>query len=326
MIPLVVVLVLASMLLGAVQLMRAAALKVNCMNNQRELFLAMHRYDALHARLPGWTEPMVPWGQGTEPVPVSWVFPLLPHLDRDDVHRRATTVGSPLWNTPPRKWPESEQLQLDTLHCYADRSARRRAYFPNYVANGGYRDGAAERLGPYMGGSPFDDGPQQDGPASAVFLNRYRTGGTMNFPSQSLEWIAGKDGAANTLLFSENLHAGRWDLLGESTPDAPAGEGNVTFNFINTLDDSSNNVLRVNAGPRKQSASSNGYYSGANSLHSGGVNVVFCDGHTNFISQEIDWKTWSLLFTPDGRNLHTTWPDGQGEVNVFERLVSLEQF
>jgi prepilin-type processing-associated H-X9-DG protein len=41
------------------------------------------------------------------------------------------------------------------------------------------------------------------------------------------------------------------------------------------------------------------------SYHPGGVNVTFCDGHTRFISQDIQYSVYCLLMTPDGQNCNT---------------------
>ena len=37
-----------------------------------------------------------------------------------------------------------------------------------------------------------------------------------------------------------------------------------------------------------------------NSLHSGGVNVAFCDGSCKFISETIDGGIWARICTPNG--------------------------
>jgi prepilin-type processing-associated H-X9-DG protein len=37
------------------------------------------------------------------------------------------------------------------------------------------------------------------------------------------------------------------------------------------------------------------------SPHSGGVNVAFCDGHSDFLRDDIDYKVYQQLMTPNGR-------------------------
>ena len=40
-------------------------------------------------------------------------------------------------------------------------------------------------------------------------------------------------------------------------------------------------------------------------MHPGGTNMAFCDGHTRFISQDIDYITYCLLMTPNGKQCNT---------------------
>ena len=35
--------------------------------------------------------------------------------------------------------------------------------------------------------------------------------------------------------------------------------------------------------------------------HDSGVNVIFWDAHSAFINENIDWLTWCLMHTPNGR-------------------------
>jgi prepilin-type processing-associated H-X9-DG protein len=35
--------------------------------------------------------------------------------------------------------------------------------------------------------------------------------------------------------------------------------------------------------------------------HSGGVNVAYCDGHGDFLRDDIDYKVFQALMTPNGR-------------------------
>lgn len=40
------------------------------------------------------------------------------------------------------------------------------------------------------------------------------------------------------------------------------------------------------------------------SAHVGGVGVVFADGHTQFVNEDIDYAVYALLMTPDSKNSH----------------------
>jgi len=45
---------------------------------------------------------------------------------------------------------------------------------------------------------------------------------------------------------------------------------------------------------------------GARSLHTGGVQVVFCDGHVTFISDSVDYIAWNALGTAAGGEVINT--------------------
>jgi len=44
------------------------------------------------------------------------------------------------------------------------------------------------------------------------------------------------------------------------------------------------------------------------SAHIGGVGVVFADGHTQFVSEDIEYAVYALLMTPDSKNSFITAP------------------
>ena len=56
--------------------------------------------------------------------------------------------------------------------------------------------------------------------------------------------------------------------------------------------------------PSATAANDSPYYPYTNarpsSRHPGGVNVLFCDAHTQFLSQNIDYKVYCLLMSSDG--------------------------
>ena len=79
-----VVIAIVALLIGitvpAVQGVRAAAARIGCMNNLKQMGLALHQYESAHAVLP----PGCSSGKGVDPDPyMTWMTRLLPFLEQD---------------------------------------------------------------------------------------------------------------------------------------------------------------------------------------------------------------------------------------------------
>jgi prepilin-type processing-associated H-X9-DG protein len=58
--------------------------------------------------------------------------------------------------------------------------------------------------------------------------------------------------------------------------------------------------------PANATQPSNGYqYARPSSRHPQGVNVLFCDGHSRFLQQELDYGIFCLIMTPNGQQSNT---------------------
>lgn len=81
--------ILIGMLLPAVQQVRAAARRVTCANNIRQIALAVHNYESAHSRFPvNQIGPGVPNGVGGyESGFYSWLVPILPQLEQGNLYQ-----------------------------------------------------------------------------------------------------------------------------------------------------------------------------------------------------------------------------------------------
>lgn len=131
-------------------------------------------------------------------------------------------------------------------------------------------------------GLPGDD----DSPADGVFSNQ-----TLAEPSPgvSLDDIATHDGAHVTLLLSENIQAGWW------TDTAEADVGMV---WTKTPGRCSGLNQCADAGDRPHDIQ----YARPSSRHGDGAVVSFCDGHTYFLVDDIDYRVFQHLMTPDSKS------------------------
>lgn len=310
---------LIALLLPAVQAVRRNAQQTQCVNNQKQLALAMIAHDSAKGNLPGYAQyqnrstPTI-WIQaksisgsvGVESVagdpviekatPISWAAVLLPRMEQqaywDQLIDKDLTV--------PIKLIESFLCPADT-----DVQSRRDLGALSYSANTGGWDYNASKI--FLKGNGIGDVL-----ANGVFFNRAEGG-----PQSRLGNM--KDGMHLTIMLTENIHkdygssvvtpgatftwlSGTEQQVGvvwvappnPSSPDAqPApvvGNGIDQQEPINRVDPA---ITTFDATiPRFARPSSN---------HGDGAVVAFCDGHVEFLRANIDYVTYQRLLTSSGR-------------------------
>lgn len=147
-------------------------------------------------------------------------------------------------------------------------------------------------------------------------------------PKSSLEFISTNDGVTYTIMISENLQAGNWATDPLDTANTPRNPyqsdfqlrqntafvwyvtGNLS-NFeplpvadgpgakVNALSRSATTPVPYTQYPVSASDLNGGLaHARPSSAHPGGVNVVFCDNHHRFISEDIPYHVYTQLMTP----------------------------
>lgn len=157
-------------------------------------------------------------------------------------------------------------------------------YLPNLTCPSNHPEDTGPEAAPlaYVAncGKPGD----RDTAADGVFHNRMVQGDPVHV---SVDYIAKHDGTSYTLLLSENLQAGRW------TDTTEASVGMLWF-------DSPGKFGRINAGAKADDLRSRLETARPSSRHPGGVNVSFCDGHIQFLSDDMYYGVYQLIMTPYG--------------------------
>jgi prepilin-type processing-associated H-X9-DG protein/prepilin-type N-terminal cleavage/methylation domain-containing protein len=279
--------ILIALLLPAVQAAREAARRMQCSNNLKQVGLAVLNYEQANGCFPP-----TPQTNGSKCHTV--LVRILPHLEAANVITN--------YNFGVRSFdPPNDGIirtQLPVYQCPSDDAAGRLCANAlarsNCVVNFG--------VGPYY--SPGTNIEKTRGPFKAT--------GPKTFEVAVGCRIADiKDGTSLTAMASEvisgkkddpdNLkHDGR-GMWGWLTPGASNYEHVLTPNSSSGdrlyLDSSERDCHAEPDMPCDDSAGSDDTkcYAAARSRHPGGVNVVFCDGHLNFVPNTIDATVWQNM-------------------------------
>ncbi len=100
-----IIAVLIGLLLPAVQKVRAAAARIKCANNLKQIGIGLHNYHDTNDRLPtgtvGIRKPCSPVEGDANFAQATWISYLLPYVEQDNVYRMAdTSRGTGMTHVP----------------------------------------------------------------------------------------------------------------------------------------------------------------------------------------------------------------------------------
>ncbi len=256
---------LMALLLPAVQSARESGRRASCQNNQKQIALALLMYEGDNKQFPGYRN-RIGLPNATSYLIGSWVVPILPGLERADIYRN--------WQNG-----NATAVYLKVLVCPSDPpdAVSSTSTWLSYVVNCGRPDSNGVEPG---------SAPQANG----VFFNHDVTiSPTSRPPTMSLDYLSQRDGAATTLMLSENIDATLWENYRNPSAWTGTGEPQVGFNW------QPDGALRINYPDAR------GTYPRPSSYHPGGVIVSFCDGHQQFLKDSINPLVYHHLMTPDSK-------------------------
>jgi prepilin-type N-terminal cleavage/methylation domain-containing protein/prepilin-type processing-associated H-X9-DG protein len=324
-----IVAVLMGLLLAAVQKVREAAHRTACVNNLKQIGLALHSYHDTNGRLP--PAVLMPYANddddrtnsASSPFGPNWAVFLLPHIERQDLYNQARPGSYPGTAKPSDfakydlSWQSIRGAKVKTYVCPSDNGHDEPFTDPSGVpalanwARGNYAaSDSAGDAGHHIGGSPK---PEEDpfegiskGPVMAI-----------NFGARFTDIT---DGTSVTFMVHEVRvgvsaadRRGTWAMGFPGASMVNGGQG--TNKTPNNKDEQADQIegchhfwypgigARDGMGCDK---SPGGGSEGAmaRSRHEGGVNACFVDGHVQFIKNSISPLTWVLLqSTNDGKVL-----------------------
>ena len=318
-----IIAVLIGLLLPAVQKVREAANRMSCQNNLKQMGLAMHNFESTYGRFPHggqgrnpagnlnvfWTEKFV---IEATPTPVvgqvshSLQTKMLPFIEQDSVYRLMNLDYA--YNDPA--FPNNSQAARTVIKTYICPSVGNRSSTQD-AAGFAYTDYSNPATAMVNAATPANiamnsDGtlpnPAWGGPRLICALN----GSTPRAAAQVT------DGTSNTIAICEM--AGRSDAMPfsprtENTHN-PNGrrfwawaEPDNAFNVDQLVNNNPSPIggpstcrwTVLNCGPNEETFS----------FHSGGANVVMCDGSVRFLQQSLSGSAFRALLTVDGGEVNS---------------------
>lgn len=312
---------LAALLLPAVQQGREAARRATCVNNQRQLALALMMYEEKNGSFPGYVNYL--WNPDRrkstmDGPPVGWMFFVLPYMDRADLFEAYCRPPELLAGEEVSILLPTGYLKLAVCPSDAQAGSRRTDDNPNvlsYVVNCGLNDY-------YQWPAPFSATVPLDWAANGVFHYNLAAFAAIEVPDTqynfsvtfapqpqrvSNSFIANGDGAATTLLLSENVDARFWgdrheSALGFTWQAGFDEEGKPAPRPCPLGDSLQTSLKHINEDLGMGGQDPVAAFARPSSYHRGGVVAAFCDAHVGFLSETIDYLVYCQLMTPRGKS------------------------
>jgi prepilin-type N-terminal cleavage/methylation domain-containing protein len=333
-----IIAVLMALILPAIQSARSAARRVQCLNNLRNVTVAvLGNTTKRNNRIPGYGHffPVAPAGV-TNPSPyqlrcapvgmVNWVVECLPEMGRSDLYDR--------WNFEALPGDPGNvalgRTNVEVLTCPDDDSAFDQDGGLSYVINSGYAERdtffayslaieagelPTQQIVHMYNVMPLDwdeDGDAPGEPAPWIdredeIITRDTGVSWIHVPKKNHSMAIREivDGTSNTFLLAENINAGYTQTWSDPAPP------NCTFVF--PVDPPQ--ITKENFGNPPSPAGVDGLpnamreYGEAtpfpSSNHLGVVNFAMCDGGVRTIDENIDRQVYLRLMTPAGTKRRT---------------------
>lgn len=321
---------LVALLLPAVQSAREAARANTCRNNLKQLSLGLLNYDTTKSEFPGLIDSLpnlssdkLPNGDQEHGRRVSWLVMAFPFIEQ-----------GPLWDRWSQVWPASDSSAIDSSYtpeieefqCPSDPADIPGAPSLSYVANAGQAFFDPSRGQNTPSGTSLED---TNYAANGIFFDIYQredyiVGTGSNHPADggentprinsSMNYIQSGDGSSKTMMLSENLKSLYYTYVRDPENTDLVKDAKQTFGFVwhNQPDPAfPQEIQRINgsrltpaadtmlelAGDGSGSMPGVEAFAYPSSEHAGGVNIAFCDGHVEYVNENVDARVYSQLMT-----------------------------
>ncbi|MBS0210688.1 MAG: DUF1559 domain-containing protein [Planctomycetes bacterium] len=228
------------------------------------------------------------------------------------------------------------QITIENFSCPSDPPSTAGGTPLAYVVNSGCIDTQGTPRTTTTAGVP------RDWPANGVFFDRFTGNPTASYTGsggsqantanmipqvqQSNSWIGQRDGLVQTIMLTENVDHGQymdvleqalgciWDIMAQVQGNQQSQPGSPPPQAMPTQPNYRINANKgVGASTQAgslftQSSGSSGspqqyQYTRPSSMHIGGANVAYCDGHVGFLNEQMEYFVYCLLMSADGKNV-----------------------
>jgi prepilin-type N-terminal cleavage/methylation domain-containing protein/prepilin-type processing-associated H-X9-DG protein len=307
-----IIAVLIALLLPAVQAAREAARRSQCVNNLKQIGLAVMNYESTNTSLPPGCKFQV-WG--------TWAVFILPYIEQQQTYNAWNSLGD--WGTSAASGntalrysgpanTTTTTTRFNSYTCPSDTRSNPLGGIPSYNYAANYGNTAIMTVSSNAAGQQTLTGPVvsytglTDGGVSVTFV--YAGAPFNDIANGAVQLSAVTDGLSNTMLFSEIVEGqdsptGAYDLRGFiHWWEAAFYEASLIPNSVqNDLMQSASYCQSKYLGnPPCAAAPGNAYVHASRSRHPGGVNTLMGDGSVRFIKNTINLMTWQGLSTTKG--------------------------
>ncbi|VTT99957.1 Prepilin-type N-terminal cleavage/methylation domain-containing protein OS=Singulisphaera acidiphila (strain ATCC BAA-1392 / DSM 18658 / VKM B-2454 / MOB10) GN=Sinac_3867 PE=4 SV=1: N_methyl_2: SBP_bac_10 [Gemmataceae bacterium] len=297
-----IIAVLIGLLLPAVQKVRGAAARIQCQNNLKQVGLAFHNYENANGTFHS-SKNRRKYAADAKATQLGWAAFLLPYIEQGNLRLSLNLQSG--WNNDPTNTPLGA-TPIKVLTCPAVSPQVRVGVYNNGAGNSlAYFDyTAVQQVDPALGAAGLAEAttePQVYGVLTNI--NRPLEGTPGPYPNGLYERRVTEitDGTSNTLLIAEvaarpQKYAGRAKKP-VGTPDTDPATGGAWLRpnvsdiptFLGTQYDGS-----AGPGPCAINCSNN---QNVFSLHTGGANILFCDGSVKFVNENVPIRTFAAIIT-----------------------------
>jgi len=296
--------ILVALLLPAVQAAREAARRAQCLNNLKQIGIALHNYHNVYEKFPaGYSTE----GDGDEPKHGSALVAILPFIEQADIY----DLIDLRWrhSAEQSRYPGGRFLYETVLPVYLCPSDANEDFSPAWFRRHtpGIRDRGLVNYCPSWGAQRAFSTPD-----CGFRGNEFGTGPATQARTMDLDLISGvfgafatfcpikkiTDGTSKTIAFGEILpYCSSYHLLGWWRDNGMRAGTQVPINY----DTCPGNPCWVEStGSPRPHCKCNSHRSwqvanGFKSEHPGGAHFLFCDGSVHFLSENIDYRNYQRL-------------------------------